>query len=64
MMTTDRIGLQNAEFDALEVLIKSYQRLREVAVVEDDYPEYRHYYERAIRMFIHALRENGRLETK
>lgn len=52
---------QNKEFDALAELAKRYDQLTRVAVVEDDYPEYRHRYEGALKDFIKAIRENGRL---
>jgi hypothetical protein len=60
-MTLDRIALQNIEFDALEKLIKTYKELCNVAVVDDSYPEYRHYYESALKTFIEALIGNGRI---
>jgi len=55
------IDRQNAEFDALTKLTKQWETLQRVAVVEDDYPEYRHRYEGALRDFIVALKNNGRL---
>jgi hypothetical protein len=60
-MNDDRIALQNAEFDALNKLIEKYQTLCTIAVVDDDYPEFRHYYEGALKNFIDALRKNGRI---
>jgi hypothetical protein len=54
----DKIKLQNKEFDALDKLIKTYKNLP--AVVDDDYPEMRHYYESAIRAFLEACKANGR----
>lgn len=62
MIDMTRIDLQNAEFDALEKLIEKYKTLCTVAVVDDDYPEYRHYYESALKTFIDALRANGRIK--
>lgn len=55
-----RIGLQNAEFFALAKLVKKFEVLMNVPVVDDDYPEYRHYYESALRMFLEACSANGR----
>lgn len=56
------IDKQNAEFDALTELSKRWSELRNVAVVDDDYPEARHRYEGALRDFIRAIGENGRLQ--
>lgn len=53
------IETQSAEFDAVADLAKAYRSLP--AVVDDDYPEMRHYYERAIQMLLVAMRQNGRL---
>lgn len=58
----DRIDLQNAEFDALSVLAEEWRKLRQVAVVDDDYPEARHYYESALKAFIEAADANGRIK--
>ena len=55
-----RIELQNKEFDALTALAENWAVLRQVAVVDDDYPLYRNRYERALTTFIDALRANGR----
>jgi hypothetical protein len=52
---------QNAEFDVLDVLVERWRILKTVAVVDDDYPHVRHGYEAALKDFIAALRENGRL---
>ena len=54
------IKLQNKEFDALDNLIKKYKMLECVAVVDDDYPRVRHYYEGALSLFIEACKNNGR----
>lgn len=59
-MATDRIDLQNAEFDALTKLGEQWQRLQMTPVVDDDYPEMRHYYEAAMRTFLDAVAANGR----
>ncbi len=63
MTAIDMSGIdrQNKEFDALTKLADCWSILRTVPVVDDDYPEYRHYYESALKTFIDALRENGRL---
>lgn len=50
--------LQSAEFDALDVLVKKYDLLCRTSIVDDDYPEMRHYYESALLGFIDALRSN------
>lgn len=63
-MPKDRIELQNAEFTALDDLIQQWNRLRLTPVVDDDYPEMRHYYESSLRSFVRALNENrGSHET-
>ncbi len=61
MTDTSSLDRQNKEFDALTKLSDCWRILQSVAVVDDDYPEYRHYYESALKTFIDALRENGRL---
>lgn len=55
-----RMKLQSAEFDALDALVKAYDRLRQTPIVDDDYPEMRHYYEGAVTTFLRACRDNGR----
>lgn len=59
----DGIDRQNKEFDALNELIKRWESLQRVAVVDDDYPEYRHYYETALKNFVGAIENNGRLKV-
>lgn len=59
-MTVDHIQLQNDEFDALERLCKRWRALQLTAVVDDDYPEVRHYYEAALNAFLAACAANGR----
>ena len=55
----DRMQLQTNEFNALDELIKKYKSLP--AVVDDDYPECRHYYESALMTFLEACKANGRM---
>lgn len=56
------IETQSAEFDALEHLIKTYAAtIQSVPIVDDDYPEARHRYEGALRDFLRALNDNGRI---
>ena len=55
------IGLQSKEFDAVAALAKRYRALP--PIVDDDYPEARHYYECAIRNLIDALIANGRMKA-
>ena len=57
----DRIDLQNDEFDALTVLSEQWRRLSLTAVVDDDYPAVRYEYEWALRKFLMACEENGRV---
>lgn len=54
----DRLALQNTEFDALTHLVEQWRKLRMTPVVDDDYPEMRHYYESALRTFRDALKAN------
>lgn len=49
---------QIAEFEALNNLIKAYNNLP--AIVDDDYPEMRHYYESNLKAFLNACKINGR----
>jgi NTP pyrophosphatase (non-canonical NTP hydrolase) len=58
----DRILKQKAEFDAVFELVKAYNSLPQV--VDDDYPEMRHYYEGAMRTLIDKLRDNGRISVQ
>jgi NTP pyrophosphatase (non-canonical NTP hydrolase) len=55
------IDRQNREFAALTELSKRWGSLQRVAVVDDDYPEVRHNYEGALKDFVRAIGENGRL---
>ena len=55
-----RLHLQKDEFDTLDELVKKLNALP--AVVDDDYPEARHYYDSALRTFLRACAANGRLE--
>lgn len=57
-----RIELQNKEFAALDELIKRYRTLGQVAIVDDNYPECRHYYEGALSFFLAACKANGHRE--
>lgn len=56
----DPIHRQNAEFAALTELSKAWVTLQRIAVVDDDYPEYRHRYEGRVNAFLRACKENGR----
>lgn len=56
----DAFDKQNAEFDALDKLIKAYRAHNQVAVVEDDYPQVRRTYEAALKGFLDACAANGR----
>ncbi|WP_156435225.1 hypothetical protein [Bradyrhizobium lablabi] len=55
-----RLQAQTDEFDTLAALIKTFNALP--AVVDDDYPRARHFYESALRTFIDALEANGRVK--
>lgn len=60
MKMDDRIDTQSAEFDAIERLTKAWKALQMTPIVDDDYPEMRHYYESALHKFLSACKENGR----
>lgn len=53
-----KIEKQNAEFDSLTDLCKNWKTLRTVAVVDDDYPQYRKLYEIALQRFLRAVVAN------
>ena len=55
----DRIETQCQEFDKLVLLTKAYNNLP--TVVDDDYPRMRHQYEGALKTFIEACKNNGRI---
>jgi hypothetical protein len=59
MTTNESLENQSNEFHALCELIAKYNNLP--AVVDDGYPEARHYYESALKTFIDALRKNRRI---
>lgn len=55
----DKMQLQRNEFTALTELVKKFDALP--PIVDDDYPEARHYYESAMRTFIEAINLNRHL---
>ena len=55
----EKMKPQSDEFEALCNLWKAYDAMP--PIVDDDYPEMRHYYERAIREFVEKITLNGRL---
>lgn len=59
-MDMKQLDLQCAEFDTLSNLTKAWATLQKIAVVDDDYPEYRHKYESALKEFLAACKANGR----
>lgn len=56
----DKMVTQRAEFDAVYDLKKAYDNLP--AIVDDDYPAYRHTYEGALCRVTEAMTANGRFE--
>ena len=58
----DLIKKQRKEFDTLVELWKAYDKLP--PIVDDDYPEFRHNYESAMKTFIDAIVNNGRVSRK
>lgn len=55
-----QMQLQKDEFNAVAALSTAYKNLP--AIVDDSYPEERHYYESALHALIDKLVRNGRLE--
>lgn len=60
---TDRMDLQNAEFDALRKLRTAFDYLCRVPIVDDYYPEVRHRYECALDEFLTATLRNRMSES-
>jgi|SRR5215472_6546645 len=58
----DKMELQGTEFAAARDFVRAYNNLP--AVVDDDYPEMRHYYEGAVQRLIEAFTNNGRSKPK
>jgi cation diffusion facilitator CzcD-associated flavoprotein CzcO len=56
----NKMEAQKKEFDAVEKLAERYRAITTTPIVDDDYPEVRFYYERAVRDVIDAFRTNGR----
>jgi hypothetical protein len=59
-----RMELQNREFDALTALADEWAKLRNIAVVDDDYPRARRIYETKMQDLIDATDANGRRARK
>jgi len=57
----DKMQTQKNEFDKVAELAKQYRRIEFTPIVDDDYPEVRRDYERAVRDVIDAFRENERI---
>lgn len=55
----DPMLLQSEEFNRLQDLCRAFNSLP--AIVDDDYPQCRHHYDRVLDRFIEALRNNGRI---
>lgn len=51
---------QKSEFEELNRLLKSYNRLCYTPIVDDDYHQIRYLYERDLQLFLIACRHNGR----
>jgi hypothetical protein len=62
MTQEEQMKAQSDEFDAVERLSKCYRNIQMTPIVDDDYPEVRHYYESAIHDLIDKLRANGRIK--
>jgi NTP pyrophosphatase (non-canonical NTP hydrolase) len=58
-----KLRLQRLEFEAAAEFAKQVQRHSVTPVVDDDYPEVRHDYERALSTLVDAMRANGRPEV-
>lgn len=59
-MVKDRIELQTDEFSAADELARQIKRIRQTAVVDDDWPWVKHDYDRAADAFARAALANGR----
>lgn len=57
-MAADMIANQSKEFDALDALIKAYRNMP--PIVDDDYPQMRHYFETRVYEYVEAMIANGR----
>jgi len=61
MIDAKQMEAQRAEFDAAGEFSK---RLRQLPpIVDDDYPEARHYYESALTSLLDAMKKNGRFDA-
>lgn len=56
----DSLEKMRAEFDAADELAEQLRRLNLTAVVDDDYPEVRYDYERALTGLLKKMQDNGR----
>ena len=54
----DKMEAQKNEFDEMAKLASRYRNITLTPIVDDDYPEVRHYYESQLRTFLRAVKEN------
>lgn len=59
-MNPKQVYTQRAEFDAADEFARQLRRHNQTPIVDDDYPEVRHCYERALAQLIAAMKANGR----
>lgn len=57
---TKEFKQQKREFDAVDKLTDHWHR--QPAIVDDDYPEWRHGYESHLKDLVSALQKNGRIK--
>ena len=56
----EAVDPQREEFEAVAALSQRFRSLP--AIVDDDYPEARHYYESAVQRILRAFEKNGRMK--
>lgn len=62
-MNMDKTQLQSAEFVAASEFARAVKAHGEVAVVDDDYPRVRHWYETALNQLLAAVKANREPEV-
>lgn len=50
----------NAEFKALDEVIKQYKRIQMTPCIDDDFPQVLFEYDQSVRTFLDKCKDNGR----